>query len=250
MGIFVTGTDTGVGKTLVSCALLRALHDRGHRIGVYKPSETGCPEGEGGELYGEDCRRLLAAAATEQPEASVSTALYPIPAAPLVSAEAAGETIDPQALLRDYESVASSYDAAWAEGAGGLLVPIARDYLFSDFAASLGERGVPTLVVVGSKLGCINHALLTLSELKRRGIPILGYVMNGVQSEAEGEAEAPYAVASNRATLARFTDVPDLGMLPHVASEGRDDFAALAKLAEAELAVDSVEKALLGTTRA
>lgn len=245
MGIFVTGTDTGVGKTLVSCALLRAMHERGHRIGVYKPSETGCPEGADGELYGEDCRRLLAAAATEQPEASVSTALYPIPAAPLVSAEAAGESIDPQALLRDYEAVASSYDAAWVEGAGGLLVPIARDYRFSDFATDLGERGVSTLVVVGSKLGCINHALLTLSELERRGIPVLGYVMNGLQTEAA--AEAPYAVASNRATLARFTDVPDLGMLPHVAGDQKDDFSALARLAEAELDVGVVEAALLAT---
>ena len=244
MGLFVTGTDTGVGKTLVSCALLRALQLRGHRIGVYKPSETGCPSGADGALYGEDCRRLLGAAATGQTEASVSTSLYPIPAAPLVSAEAEGESIDPDTLLADYASVAASFGTAWAEGAGGLLVPISENYLFADFAADLGQRGVATLLVVGSKLGCINHALLTLAELERRGVPVAGYVMNAV----EAESEAAFAVASNRATLARFTTAADLGLLRHVPPDQRDDFGALAEFAEADLDVASVEKALLGNS--
>ena len=247
MGIFVTGTDTGVGKTLVSCALLAALRARGHRIGVYKPSETGCLEGADGALHGEDCRRLLAAAGAGQPEASVSTALYPVPAAPLVSAEAAGDAIDPAELLRDHDALASEYDAVWAEGAGGLRVPIAASppYLFTDFAADLAVRGSSTLLVVGSKLGCINHALLTLSELERRAVPVVGWVLNELDPAGSSSEEAPYAVATNGETLARFTEASFLGAFPRVEPGERDDPARLAWLAERALDVDAVERALL-----
>ena len=103
--MFVTGTDTGIGKTLVSCAIARALARRGHRLGVYKPAETGCARGPDGALRGDDCERLARAANAQQPLDRVSTALYPVPAAPLVAAEAAGETIDPDALLRDFGAI-------------------------------------------------------------------------------------------------------------------------------------------------
>lgn len=237
-GLLVTGTDTGVGKTLVSCALLRALAQRGHRIGVYKPAETGVPQDANGRLHGgSDCGRLVAAANARQRPSSVSHALYPIPAAPLVSAEAAGESIDPDALVRDFEALTPDFDAVWVEGAGGLLVPIAVDFSYAELALRLE---LPVLVVVASKLGCINHALLTLSELERRAIPVVGYVLNGVLAEPD----APYAVASHRDTLARLTEHRDLGCLPHVCAAMRDDYDALAALAEDALEVATVEAAL------
>jgi dethiobiotin synthetase len=236
-GLLVTGTDTGVGKTLVSCALLRALARRGHRVGVYKPAETGVPEDEAGELRGEDCARLAVAAGQDQVLSSVAHALYPIPAAPLVAAEAAGESIDPDGLVRRFEGLAGRYEAVWTEGAGGLLVPIAPGFTYAELAQRLD---LPVLLVVGSKLGCINHALLTLSELERRGVAVLGYVLN----ELSSTPEAPYAVASHRDTLARFTGQPDLGLLPCVAEAQRSDDDALARLAEAHLDVDAVEAAL------
>ena len=232
-GLFVTGTDTGVGKTLVSCSILRALRQRGRTIGVYKPAETGCPSDAQGQLYGEDCRRLLAAADTGQPEASVASALYPIPAAPVVSAEAEGESVDPARLVEDYRKLASQYESVLVEGAGGLLVPIADDFSYLDLAR---ELELPVLVVVGSRLGCLNHALLTLSELSRRGVPIAGYVLN----EIEPEGEAPHALATNREMLSRFGSARDLGNMPFVPAGRRDDFAHLGELAEQALELDSL----------
>jgi dethiobiotin synthetase len=227
-GLFVTGTDTGVGKTLVSCAILRALCRRGRRIGVFKPAETGCPGDGQGRLYGDDCRRLLAAADTGQPESSVASALYPVPAAPLVAAEAAGEAIDPDELVRDFEALAGDYDSVLVEGAGGLLVPIASGFTYAELAERLG---LPVLVVVGSKLGCLNHTLLTLAELERRGLPVAGYVINAVPSGVE----APRAVATHRDILARFTGAADLGELPLLDAACLDDGEALADVAESQL---------------
>jgi dethiobiotin synthetase len=232
-GLFVTGTDTGVGKTLVSCAILRALGRRGRRIGVYKPAETGCPTGADGHLFGEDCRRLCVAADAGQAEASVASALYPVPAAPLVSAEAAGDAIDPDQLVRDFEKLAADYESVLVEGAGGLLVPIAEGFTYADLAERLR---LPVLVVVGSKLGCLNHALLTLAELSRRGLPVVGTVLN----EIGAAAEAPHAVATNRETLLRFSSVPDLGQLPWLDAGARDDPDALADAAERALALGSL----------
>jgi len=236
-GVFVTGTDTGVGKTLVSCALLAALRARGHRVGVYKPSETGCPRDANGALYGEDVRRLLAAAATGQAEASASAALFATPAAPLVAAEAEGAQIDPDALVAGFDALARAYPAVWVEGAGGLLVPIAERTTFADLSFQLK---LPVLVVVGSKLGCLNHALLTLAELGHRNIPVLGTVL----SSLPGDGSAAHALATNRATLARFSSAPDLGALPELERAQTCDLGHLASLAEAHLDVGAVERAL------
>jgi dethiobiotin synthetase len=234
-GLFVTGTDTGIGKTLVSCAVLHALRRRGRRIGVYKPAETGCPSDAQGRLYGMDCRRLLAAADTGQPESSVASALYRVPAAPLVAAEAEGDAISPDSLVRDFEKLATEYDSVLVEGAGGLLVPIAPGFTYADLAERLA---LPVLLVVGSRLGCLNHALLTLAELERRQLEVAGYVLN----ELEAEQAAPHALATNRETLARFSEAPDLGRMPFIAQDLRDDSAALAEAAESrlELALDLV----------
>lgn len=232
-GLFVTGTDTGVGKTQVACAILAALHSRGRRIGVYKPAETGCPSDSQGRLHGDDCRRLLAAAQTGQSEASVAAALYSIPAAPLVSAEAAGEQIDPDRLVQGYTAVAAEYESVLVEGAGGLLVPIAPGFTYADLA---GRLGLPVLVVVGSKLGCLNHALLTLAELEHRGLHTAGYILNAVESGAD----ASHAVATNRDTLARFATASDLGLLSHLAPAMREDCRLLAQRAEQDLSLDAL----------
>lgn len=238
-GIFVTGTDTGVGKTLVSCAILGALRRRGYRMGVYKPAETGCPRDESGALYGEDCVRLVRAADAGQPLATVASALYPIAAAPLVAAEAAGEAIDPDALVRDTRAVADAHDAVLVEGAGGLLVPIAPGFTFADLAERLG---LPVLVVVGSKLGCLNHALLTLAELERRGVAVVGYVLNEVEHPQTSGFE--HAVATHRKTLARFTKATDIGELPYVPEVERHVPDLLAATAERALAIDAIASSL------
>lgn len=232
--IFLTGTDTGAGKTLVSCAILRALSRRGLRVAAYKPAETGCRV-EGDHLVGEDCEKLAAAGSGQRPE-EVAAYLFREPAAPLVAAEAEGACIEHAILLDRYAAIAVEADFVLVESAGGLLVPLADGFTTRDLARDLGLTAV---CVVASRLGCINHALLTLEVLRSSGIPIAGYVVN------ELGGEDPYAVArgTNRAVLGRFSEERVLGTMPRVEVAVREDFDALADLAERFLDLDAIAAA-------
>jgi dethiobiotin synthetase len=225
--ILITGTDTGVGKTLVACAVIAAMRARGHEVAVYKPAETGCKKHEG-KLVGEDATRLLAAATSNQERGSATSYLFELPAAPLVAAEAAGATIDPQRIASDFARLARSHERVVVEGAGGLLVPLAEGYTYLDLARDL-ELSV--ICVVGSRLGCINHALLTLGTLERSGVDVRGFVVN----QLEGGSAAEEFARSNRATIARFTHQRDLGSFPFVLENERDDYRALARTAATAL---------------
>ena len=230
--IFVTGTDTSIGKTEVACAIAAALDARGIDVGVYKPAETGCADGEHG-LVGDDCVRLSAAAGDRQSPADVASHLFRLPAAPLVAAEAEGTSVDPDVLIADCERICAQHELTIVEGAGGLLVPIAEAFTYADLAARLEA---PIVCVVGSRLGCINHALLTFEALKTRGLTALGYVVNTLSPENEAFDEA----RSNRATIARFTDLRDLGLLPYLTDEDRSEPSACARLAESTLAIKAL----------
>lgn len=227
-GLFVTGTDTGAGKTLVSCAILAALGRRGLRVAAYKPVETGC-RSEGGRLVGEDCERL--AAVTGQDAVDVAACLFAEPAAPLVAARAEGRSIARNVLLERFHAISRDADFVLVESAGGLMVPVADDYTTRDLAR---ELGLPVLVVVASRLGCINHALLTIEVLRSSSIPVAGFVMNDV-----GIADG-YVLArrTNHDVLRRFAGVPDLGAMPTVEPGSRSDAAHLASTAEESLALD------------
>lgn len=227
--IFVTGTDTSIGKTEVSCAIIAALDARGIDVGVYKPAETGCRESNG-ELIGEDCIRLTDAAGERQSPSAVASYLFRLPAAPLVAAEAEGVSIDPDALVADCERVIAQHEITIIEGAGGLLVPIAEGFTYADLAARLNT---PVVCVVGSRLGCINHALLTFETLKTRGLRTLGYVVNTLSEDGAAFDEA----RTNRATIARFTDLPALGLLPYLTDDDRSEPSARARLAESTLSI-------------
>jgi len=193
----ITGTDTGAGKTLVGCALVAALRARGLRVSVYKPVETGCAE-VAGQLVGEDCVRLAGAAGDVGRAPEVASYRFALPAAPLVAAEAAGNTIDPQRLVADFARLLDGgTNVVIVEGAGGLMVPIADGFTYLDLARRLD---LPILCVVGSRLGCINHALLTLRAIETAGLRSAGYVVNCMDP---GE-QALAAARSNRATIARF----------------------------------------------
>lgn len=243
-GLFVTGTDTGAGKTLVSAAIVRAMVLRGYRVGVYKPAETGCrPRSDsseaGPDLVGEDGELLAAAAGHAGPglgSSEVSSYLLRRPAAPLVAAQAEGVRIDPARLVADFRRIASDSDFVLVEGAGGLLVPIADGFTYRELALQLG---LPVLCVVGSRLGCINHALLTFEAITAAHLAAFGYVVNQLACDAAAGA----AARSNRRTIARFTPrgtLPDLGLFPFVAEPQRGDFDALAAIAEACLDVDAI----------
>jgi dethiobiotin synthetase len=171
----VTGTDTGVGKTWVSCGVLRAARAAGLRVAARKPAETGCEPDAQGELVGVDAVALHAAAGADEPLDAVCPIRLPDPLAPSFAARRAGVTIDVPATVVACRSRAREVDLLLVEGAGGLLVPLAGRYAFADLAHELGAR---VLLVVGARLGAINHALLSLEVANARGLPVAGIVVN------------------------------------------------------------------------
>jgi dethiobiotin synthetase len=202
--IFVTGTDTGVGKTLVTAAIAAALARRGRRVGVVKPVETGCRAGRDG-LVAEDALALAVAAGDPAPLEAVCPYRLPEPLAPALAAERAGVTIDVAALATHIRQRAALVDVLLVEGAGGLLVPLTRRESFADLARGLGAR---VLVIVGSRLGAINHALLTLEVLRTRGFALAGYVVNRLGTHDD------LAVATNEDLLRTLSSMPCIGTVP------------------------------------
>jgi dethiobiotin synthetase len=169
-GIFVTGTDTGVGKTVVGCALAEELRRRRVDVGVMKPVETGV--GPQGPL---DAISLLESAQTKDALDLVCPQRFALPAAPIVAAAAEGKVVALAAIRDAFEQLAARHERMVVEGAGGLLVPIARDYSMADLAR---ELGLPLLVVTRASLGTINHTRLTLEVAVHRGLPIAGVVIS------------------------------------------------------------------------
>lgn len=226
---FITGTDTGVGKTTVARAVAAALRKRGLRVGVCKPVETGCSRGADGELLPADALLLREAAGSEQDLAEVCPYRFTEPLAPAVAAKRSGEQIDVVALARRIEAMGERHDVIVVEGAGGWLVPLAPHVTFADLAARLR---LSVLLVVANRLGALNHALLTAENIRMRGVEFAGYVWNRVSASDD------LAVQTNPAVLAAWLgealgDIPYLGPEPRSASEWarvaeeRMDWAAL-----------------------
>jgi dethiobiotin synthetase len=228
-GLFVTGTDTGVGKTVIAAGLLRLARRRGLTPIPFKPVETGCdPEPA-------DARRLWRAAAPPISADDVCMHAFPLPAAPALAASVAGRTIDLIAVADRAYTLGCRGDFLLVEGAGGLLVPYAGRETTADLAARIG---VPLLVVARTALGTINHVALTRAEAARRRLPIAGYVLHQTLDDAgpheSGNAELIEAVTGRR----------PLGIVPHLGTARGDDDA----VADALLAAlgEGVVRALLG----
>jgi dethiobiotin synthetase len=202
--LLITGTDTGVGKTVIGCGIAAALAARGQTVGVLKPAETGCALRDG-ELYPEDAARLAAFARSPLPLEQICPYRFAPPVAPSVAAEQAGVTIDPQRIVARFRDIVTRHDVTIVEGAGGLLVPLTGRYTFADLARDLQ---VPVVVVVGSRLGALNHALLTFHCLQTRSLSLSGYILNHPTPTVDP------AIQTNARTLARLTDVPCRGTVP------------------------------------
>ena len=197
-GLFITGTDTGVGKTFVTRGIASTLRAGGRRVGVLKPVETGC----GGSLRRPaDALALRAAAGSTLSIDRICPFRLDAPLAPDAAARLENVRIDPAAIVAAFRAVERDHDVTLVEGAGGLLVPIVERYSMADLARDLD---LPLLVVVDSKLGAINHTLLTLEAAAARRLTVRGYVLNHV-------AAADEAAATNASVLARCTDTPCLG---------------------------------------
>jgi len=175
-GLFVTGTDTGVGKTLVSCALLRAYSARGLRAVGMKPVAAGARL-EAGRLVNDDVTALAAAGNVSASVDLVNPYCFTPAIAPHIAAARAGVTIEPGRVSRAYRALAGLADRVVVEGAGGFRVPLSSDRDMADLAV---ELALPVVMVVGMRLGCLNHALLTADAVRAAGLPLHAWVANHV----------------------------------------------------------------------
>ncbi|HUY27250.1 MAG TPA: dethiobiotin synthase [Candidatus Binataceae bacterium] len=210
LNFLITGTDTGVGKSTVGCALGFALRARGMRVGVMKPAETGCEErGEigAGVLDPADARALALAAGCGLPLDLICPYRYRSPLAPPAAAERDGlPPPDPARIARCFREIASGSEAVLVESVGGLAAPLAWGFDNADLAAMLG---LPLIVVIANRLGCLNAAMLTFSYARAKRLEIAGWLLNDAEP-----ADTPAAL-TNAASLARMTDVPRLGTMRH-----------------------------------
>lgn len=200
LGVFVTGTSTEVGKTVVAAAIARTLAAEGRRVAVFKPAVTGLEEG--GESDHELLRR---ASGSPQGDAEIAPYRYDPPASPHLAAALAGEEIDPERLRQAAREAAAGAEAIVCEGVGGLLVPLSPAYLVRDLAADLGYRLV---IVAAPGLGTINHTLLTIEAARAAGLEVAAVVLNPWPDDPTQIEQ------SNRETIAALGAVPVLTLPP------------------------------------
>ena len=204
LGLFVTGTDTGVGKTRVAVALCRAFAADGLRVGAMKPVASGCTSTAHG-LRNEDALALQGAMTVRATYADINPYAFAPPIAPHIAAAEAGVTIDFDVLDRAHQRLRAQSDVLVVEGAGGWLAPLGPTTSFADLAV-LWDLGV--ILVVGLRLGCLNHTLLTAESIERRGLRLRGWVANAIDSQFE---RAEQNVESLRARL----PAPCLAVVPY-----------------------------------
>jgi dethiobiotin synthetase len=207
-GVFVTGTGTGVGKTVVAAAIAHTLIEQGKRVAVFKPAVTGLDEiaadgpqsGQIGhfEAHRPDHVVLREAARSSQSDDEIAPYRYGPPMSPHLAAALAGAEISPARLLDAARAAAAGADVLVCEGVGGLLVPLAKDYLVRDLAVDLG---LPLVIAASSGLGTINHTLLTIEAARSTGLVVAAIVLTPWQ-------EHPSAIEqSNRETIAELGEV-------------------------------------------
>lgn len=206
-GLFVTGTDTGIGKTEVGCAVARIWRARGLTVGVCKPAETGV-----GEKGPEDAQRLAAAAEDTRPLDEICPVQLPEPLAPSVAAERARAPIDPDRLTAAILAAGRGRDRVLAESAGGLLVPYAAGV---DGVDLIVRSGLPALLVARLGLGTINHTRLSVECLRARKVKIAGVVIS-VGAADVAPPVGDVAAETNPAVLASLLDGIPVIVFPHV----------------------------------
>jgi len=202
-GYFITGTDTAVGKTLVTVALTRALVARGTRTAVMKPVAAGTvktPEGE----FNDDALELLAASNVKAPYEDVNPWLLRTPASPHLAARSDGVTIRLDRIADALQRLRAVSDVVLVEGAGGWHAPISATETMADVADLLG---LPVVLVVGLRLGCLNHALLTRDAIRARGLGFAGWIANKLATEMS-------LAGANIETLSSRFGAPPLAIVP------------------------------------
>jgi len=199
MSYFVTGTDTGVGKTLVSCALLHAFSVQGKRVAGFKPVAAGCDEDD----HNEDAKQLRAASTMQATYGQINPYCFPRPIAPHLAAQHAGVRVEFARILASYRELAGQADEVIVEGAGGFCVPLNDKQDSADLTRLLD---LPVILVVGMRLGCLNHALLTMRAIADYQLECAGWVANVLHADG-----------TTRRCEASGAEVPSGRLLPQTA---------------------------------
>jgi dethiobiotin synthetase len=196
-GYFITGTDTGCGKTYVTLRLAQQLLADGHDVGVMKPFSTG-PAGE------DDARLLKKKLKLKDPLRLINPIHLQAPLAPLVAAKLERRTLNVESIAQAFRTLSKRHEIVLVEGVGGVLVPLTEKLVVADLIKKLK---LPAIIVARARLGTINHTLLTVEALRRRKIPIMGIILNGFRGKELSEK-------TNAAVISQLTNLPILAQLP------------------------------------
>lgn len=195
-GLFVTGTDTEIGKTVIAGGIARILREQRQRVGVFKPIASGCRLDRQG-LVSEDAEFLAHCADSPESLEHICPVRYREPLAPEVAVQRGARPIDFQSVQTYYNRLVADKDVVIVEGIGGLLVPLAKDFTVADLAKQIN---LPLLIVARPGLGTINHTLLTIEVARSRGLPLAGVVINSYVADTASVAEETNSAAIERAS--------------------------------------------------
>ena len=240
-GLFITATDTDVGKTVITGVIAAALKARELHVGVMKPLASGGVIDQNGNLVAEDAIFLMEAAGIEESQRSVVNPLCLKPAlTPAVAARISGVEVDMPAIIQSYHDLRKNYEPVLVEGVGGITAPLWQDYLLVDLMV---ELNLPLMVVTRPNLGTINHTVLTIEYARSRGLQVAGIIINGWN-----EGEIGILEESNAEYMTRLTGVPVLGKFPYALAikAGKITSKQLAQLGEKYLEMDEIVKIIEG----
>lgn len=218
-GFFITGTDTGVGKTVIASAIAVALRSLGLRTGVMKPAESGCIRREG-ILLPHDGTFLKQMSQTDDPMSDITPSVFESPLAPMAAAEAEKRDVDLANIRTVFGRMSGKYDVLVVEGIGGLMVPLKKDYFVLDLAR---DFGLPLIVTARPGLGTINHTLLTVNTAIKEGLEVAGVIINHSRPPLNDLAEK-----TNLALLPRILRVPLAGVFPYIENPGEESITRAA----------------------
>jgi dethiobiotin synthetase len=227
-GFFVTGTDTGVGKTIITAALIKVISRLGFTTGGMKPIESGCLQ-QGDVLVPSDGMFIKTIAHMEENIRHITPCCFKSPLAPLPASESEGISVDFEKINKAFADISGKYDVVIVEGIGGLLVPITKNYSVIDMAKNFN---LPLIVVSKPSLGTINHTMLTVNYALKEGLRVAGIIINYNQPPEKTLAEA-----TNPEVIKQISPVPVIGIFPYLTDM---ESANIEKVAEKNLDIELV----------
>jgi len=204
-GYFITGTDTDVGKTWISLGMIEALTQQGKKVGVMKPVSAGCEQTTDG-LRNQDASLLQQHSNIELSYSNINPYAFEAAIAPHIAAANAGVRMDIETLYQHLQAIERHSDCVIVEGAGGWQVPLNDFQTMADLARRFQ---LPVILVVGMRLGCLNHALLSVESIRASGLPLAGWIANQLDPQMD-------CMEENIASLKQMIDAPMLGQIPHL----------------------------------